>query len=286
MMKQIVASATALAVTAGVAAWALAPSETGSISARDALRRGFQEFADPETSIGELIDASAAVVEADVVEVEEPRWNSDDGSDWTEEFDAAPAGTYATVPIVMTAVKIEVEDVLYSDSADGAPILAPGENLTVEFRGDPSTAMLDSQTSVAPTVRAGHLSAGDERIFFLEWREFPTPQGVGPRVWRASTSWGFWGIDQNARVVFPAFPDHIYSLTTAAEKGAISNRPRRGVPVAIQFDRLHALIAAEKNTPAQATVASYDHWPWEPAYEQAIRRTQPSVEPAPTAPPG
>ena len=165
----------------------------------------------PAVSIESALRDAQAVVVAQVVSIEDPRWNSEDGSDWRARAAAHTQGSTFTIPIPYTKVNIHVTDVLTSGDD---PSVSQGDDLGVDFVLDPSLDVLqpldtDSQTSssppdigASPGVAAGFLTPGDERIFLLQWRRSPLEDGWGDYGWHADVQNGLWGIDGST--VFPA----------------------------------------------------------------------------------
>lgn len=165
----------------------------------------------PAESINGALGDAQAVVVADVVSIDDPRWNSADGTDWRARADERTQGGAFTIPIPYTKVNIHVTDVLASGDD---PSVSPGDDLGVDFVLDPSLDVLqpldtDAGTSssppdigASPGVSAGFLAPGDERIFLLQWRRSPLEDGWSDFGWHADVQSRLWGID--ASTVFPA----------------------------------------------------------------------------------
>lgn len=243
---------------------------SGSPSAREAIQRGWTHLDIPEVSIGELIDRSPLIIRGTVVSVAEPRWNSEDGHDWRDEFEQNPE-QYDTIPLPLTQVTLAVVDVVDRMETPGAPAVGIGDKLTLEFLLSPALDLLGpgSQEQLTSQERARYLAPGDERIFFIEWREFPVPVGVGPKVWRGDADFGIWGIDRSG-VVFPVAFEHNFSLQTALAKRDVQAVELAKGRVGLSLGELKRIIALERRTPDRAEAASYEVWPWEPAYEASF----------------
>jgi len=185
-------------------------TDTSGYPPIDVVVRTMQLDGPAESINGALGDAQAVVV-AQVVSIEDPRWNSEDGSDWRARAAAHTQGSTFTIPIPYTKVNIHVTDVL---TTGDDPSVSQGDDLGVDFVLDPSLDVLQpidtaSGTSSSPPdvganpgVAAGFLAPGDERIFLLQWRRFPLEDGWSDYGWHADVQSSLWGIDGST--VFPA----------------------------------------------------------------------------------
>lgn len=168
------------------------------------------ELEEPTYPIDEALRDAQAIVVAQVTSIEDPRWNSDDGSDWRVQFEQMTDEIPFTVPTPLTKVNIRVIDAIAS-GAD--PSVSEGDDLGVDFVLDPSLDVLqplpgasDNSSSPdidSPGIAARYLSPGDERVFLLEWRRSSLSDGWGEYGWHASILNGVWGMD-GSMTVFPA----------------------------------------------------------------------------------
>jgi hypothetical protein len=235
--------------------------EAPGMTAREALESGAYETEFPNLSMGELIDTSDAVVIATVLGVSEPRWNSEDGADWSDLFNADPS-KYDTPPLITTATSLHLERVVAQREATPSPALHAGDVIEVVFPEDPALDILTPETAaeLSGLSRIPFLAPGDLRVLFLEWRSYPSPTGDGKLMWRGILTQGIWGITNSLDVVYPPAPEHQESLKSGYEEGAIEivsvSEGVVGVPTLV----FEWLIREEWAT-AKTTVASYSDWP-------------------------
>ena len=161
-----------------------------------------QQIDPPYVSIGESFRKAQAVVIGKVEAIDDPRWNSRDGSDWRDDF--AKQVDAFTIPMAYTTVHVRVSEVVATGKD---PSVSKGDSLEIDFVLDPSLDVLTAEEQAerdSPGVLARYLSSGDERVFVLNWYPFPYADGWGEERWRVDVSNGLWGFDQAKGVGYPA----------------------------------------------------------------------------------
>lgn len=208
-------------------------------------------------SIGDVIVGSSAVVDGTVVGFREPIWNSPDGHNWRDEYNADP-GAFVTIPLQATPVRISINDVL-SSSPDARKVEAGGQ-LDVLFVGP-------------------GFVAGERRVWFLEWTQFFQSDGTGRDVWYGDDDQLSWVFMPDG-LVQPANDAQGFSLAEGAFRGlakeaVVRSDGKGAMPIAA----LEGLVRDEL-TSNDVDVAGFEQWPPEPAYRRAMSSDR-TLSPAP-----
>lgn len=199
----------------------------------------------PIVPVQEALAEADAIVLAKVVSIEDPRWNSRDGSDWRAEFEKEKESF--TAPSVYTQVDLEIIEVL--DSVKAAE-LAPGDPLEVDFLLDPSLDFVppeDKASLDSPGVRARYLAPGDTRVFVMRWRPFPYNDGWGENRWYAEVEEGLWGVTPDGSAVYPAGQ---YQARELADLDLAGTSSVDGVTVELPMDQFLVLISESRTDEA------------------------------------
>jgi hypothetical protein len=87
-----------------------------------------------------------------------------------------------------------------------------------------------------------------------------------------------WFIDETGDETYPSSYQHQLSLETAVKRDLLDAAdPAEGGVMALSFTELKELAEEESATKA-VDVASYEQWPWEPAYRDQEFDTQAGAE--------
>jgi hypothetical protein len=231
------------------------PAATGSTA-------GDAGFTGESLSLGDWITRASAIVTGTVDEVGSPYWNSEDGTDWSEEWAADPH-SFDVTPVAVFPLTIGVDSVLAAPGE--GPVIAAGQKVEV----------------VAPQSTG---SVGGKFVFFLYWGKLYLNDGSAQSLWVADLTSGLWTVNSDG-TVSPNDVRIAYSLITADIRGAVHLRSNQQGPPAIAFGELADIIQAELATP-RVDVAGFDRWPWEVAYRRLQEQNDLPEELLPTPPPG
>jgi hypothetical protein len=203
-------------------------------------------------SIGEEITQATLIARATVVTVQPPYWNSPTGNEWSAEYDANP-NAYVTLPIPVTPVVFRIEHIFHQGASFDAdtPVPQVTEN----------SAIVVAFTGIEP-----ELPAASELVLFLRWQSLYLSNGHTRSVWHTDLGPGIWQM-YGDDAMSPTEPFQLFSLLTGGAKGDVNLVVVDGEPISqltvAEFERL---IDVELTEPG--VLASFESWPWEPAYQE------------------
>jgi hypothetical protein len=200
------------------------------------------EFLVGQRNIAEDVTCATAIALVRVVRFDEPIWNSPDGHDWTEEYNANP--TDAFVPTVsVTPVEVRVEQVHTvsgpRDAPGDPPMIADGSDLRVFF------------------IDTGGFEPGDRRVFFLRWTRMWLSDGTATSLLYGDVtrSWVMTG----EGTVFPWDSSQRYSLVSGARRGDLSLAGTTCQP-SLTLDGFAHIVRRELQSPGP-DFATFERWP-------------------------
>jgi hypothetical protein len=151
-------------------------------------------------TIADTIEENDLFVEATVLSVGEPFWNSPDGEDWTDLYNRDPR-SFVVGPIVIVPLRVRIDDVLHAKPGSPPSVVA-GNTCEVMTLG----------TS---------LRAGNRRVFFLSWEDMYLSDGSRP-VWFTDESQATWLLGNGW--ASPAAPHQAKALAVAIRRGLVDGR--------------------------------------------------------------
>ena len=155
-----------------------------------------------QVSMAELVKDSDAVIIGKVSSIAQPRWNSEDGSDWRDEI--RTGDNFVGSPTLLTDIVIDVEEVIYQASKEDLAVdpIVSGSSVQITVAGDPSKPFTESSSPLPTFAQRYPLQPDERRVFFLAQRNIILKRTVGPLVWWGHQGTGAWAFSSEG-VAFP-----------------------------------------------------------------------------------
>jgi hypothetical protein len=245
-VRLIIATTVTAVLVVGVAlsTYGARQSQSTEESATGAPRTGY-EFDTLQLSIGDTVTNADLIVRAKLDSVGEPVWNSNDGTDWTKQYNENPEA-YITIPVPLLPITIQVEDVLLAHK--DVPAVQPGSELTF--------LTLDSR-----------LDVGEVYLLMLSRENLYGEMEKPIETWQGDAVQGAWSV--SGGLASPVNEIQAYSLATAIMEGrvqgTVDEATYRG---SLTLEEFGAVVDQETESKA-VDVAGFKEWPYAPALKLA-----------------